>query len=540
MAPNGECPPDKEMQNDLKIILFLCNWSPHAAYQTLQDSLAPLPREIRMVRIPCSGRITKSLLFKAFETGADGVALVGCEPGTCRYGIGTGVAERNVEDTRGILKLLGLGEERLSFAAFYPDQSGPLLDFLIAFRDKIAGLGKSMVSTGHPGEQHLISKESVSSIVAAHNIYVCQDCGKCSSACPVALSGKQFSPRAIANAIVSGDLESSAVRQDIWSCLTCGVCYDRCPSAVSFPEFVRDMRSVEKATGKSRFEAHGGFFQSLMRTMASPDLPVQHWKWLPTDVQTDGNSKTLFFGGCAPYFDTFFHHHLGIRTTDILTDALRLLNFFDIHPAIMDEERCCGHDLLWSGDRENFERLARLNVERISARGIEELVTACPECYRAFSRDYPEHGIVPPFKVTHLYELAEREIDKGAVGFRKINRKITFQDPCRLSRSNGGSQLPRNLLERLKVRAFNEMRDHGPSSLCCGNCAWTGCDSYTKAIQVQRLRQAKETGSDLLITACPKCQIHLKCAMEDPLLGEEIRMELMDLTSILAKTIQWE
>ena len=42
-----------------------------------------------MIRIPCSGRITKSLLFKAFETGADGVALVGCPTGACRYGMET-------------------------------------------------------------------------------------------------------------------------------------------------------------------------------------------------------------------------------------------------------------------------------------------------------------------------------------------------------------------------------------------------------------------------------------------------------------------
>ena len=77
----------------------------------------------------------------------------------------------------------------------------------------------------------------------------------------------------------------------------------------------------------------------------------------------------LFFGGCAPYFDTFFKHHLGIHTTDILTDALKLMNFFDIFPAIMQNERCCGHDLLWSGDRENFLKLARLNVELISGYG---------------------------------------------------------------------------------------------------------------------------------------------------------------------------
>ncbi len=176
------------MKDDLKIILFLCNWCPHAAFQTLQDTLAPLPREIRMIRIPCSGRITKSLLFKAFETGADGVALMGCKPGTCRYGIGTRVAERNVEDTRGILRLLGLGEERLGFASVYPDQPSELLDFLTMFRNRIQELGKTPVEPPSRTKDSTLSPESAASIMAAHNIYTCQDCGKCSSACPVTLS----------------------------------------------------------------------------------------------------------------------------------------------------------------------------------------------------------------------------------------------------------------------------------------------------------------------------------------------------------------
>ena len=165
------------MENDLKIILFLRNWCPHAAFQTLQDTLAPLPREIRMIRIPCSGRITKSLLFKAFETGADGVALVGCQPGTCRYGIGTRVAERNVEDTRGILRLLGLGEERLGFASFYPDQSSEMLDFLTAFRNRILQLGKTPVEPPRRTIKPALSPESAASIMATHNINTCLDCG---------------------------------------------------------------------------------------------------------------------------------------------------------------------------------------------------------------------------------------------------------------------------------------------------------------------------------------------------------------------------
>ena len=84
------------------------------------------------------------------------------------------------------------------------------------------------------------------------------------------------------------------------------------------------------------------------------------------------------------------------------------------------------------------------------------------------------------------------------------------------------------------------MQDKGAASICCGNCAWTTCDSFSKALQVKRLKQANDTGSDLLVTSCPKCQIHLKCAMEDPFLGKELTMEMSDLTSIIARTISWE
>lgn len=525
------------MEN-LKIVMFVCNWSPHAAYQTLQDNGSDLPHELRMIRIPCTGRISKSLLFRAFEMGADGVALVGCEPGSCRYGSGTTVAQRNVDDTRGILELLGLGKERLRWATFLPEQSEALLDFLKSFHKDIEAMGKTPVPARGLGEPE--ETASAAQVVASHDIYACQDCGKCSSACPLALIGKPFSPRAMANAIIAGSHDSPSVKEGVWSCLTCGLCYDRCPSAVDFPEFIRDMREVQKGAGQGGIEAHDGFFQSLMRTMTSPNLKARHWDWLPEELQTDPESKILFFGGCAPYFDTFFGRHLNVKTSNILVDSIRLLNFFDIHPALLPDERCCGHDLLWSGDRKNFLKLAKLNVEAIDKAGVEEVVTACPECFRTFSHDYPELGLELKAKITHIYDFLEREIDKGAVGFDKLDRKLTFQDPCRLSRLENRSDLPRKLINRLKVENFQEMKESGISALCCGNCAWTGCDSYTKALQVKRLRQAKETGSDLLVTACPKCQIHLRCAMEDPFLGDELEMELMDLTTVLAQTIRWD
>ena len=528
------------MSSDFNIILFLCNWGPHAAYQTLQDSLRPMPAEVKMVRIPCTGRISKALLFKPFEMGADGVALVGCKPGVCRYGTGNATAEKNVADTRDILDLLGLRKDRLRWATFMPDEPEALQAFLTDFLAEIKQAGKSPVIPAPKVKRETEPSDAIRNLMTMHDVYACQDCGKCSSACSLTLAGKSFSPRTVAGDVIIGNMNSVHVREDVWSCLTCGICYDRCPSAVNFPGFIRDIRHVLKKMGSDGFQAHGGFFQSLMRTMTSGALEGKHWDWLPADIRTDPESKTLFFGGCAPYFDIFFRTHLGVRTRDILVDSLRLLNFFDIHPAILKDERCCGHDLLWSGDKENYLRLAKLNLEAIHKSGAEEVVTACPECYRTFLHDYPEQGLEVKFKVTHIFDLLEKEIDKGAVGFKRLNRNLTFQDPCRLSRMENRADLPRKLIKRLNVSGFKEMRDRGAGAVCCGNVAWTGCDTYSKALQVSRIGQAKDTGSDLIVTACPKCQIHLRCAMEDPFIGDDLQMDMMDLTSVLAKTIQWE
>lgn len=522
-----------------KIILFLCNWGPHTAFQMLQDQCADIPYEIKMVRIPCTGRINKALLFKAFEKGADGVALVGCSPGSCRYGSGTDVAETNIEDTRNILELIGLGKNRLQRATFLPEESDELLTFLKGFTNEIKSMGKTPVIPPKVLEPETLPLDSLMEILSKHDVYACQDCGKCSSACPLTLIGKPFSPRAIANALIAGDMGSPEVKNDIWACLTCGLCYDRCPSAVNFPEFIRDVRSFITSHHHLVQQTHNGFFQSVMRTMTSPVIQTNRWDWMPKEINLDKKSKTLFFGGCAPYFDTFFKHHLGVQTTQILKDSLRLLNFFDIQPTLLENERCCGHDLLWSGDEENFLKLATLNMEAIQEKKIEEVVTSCPECYRTLAYDYPKYGIDIDFKVTHIYDVLEKEIDKGGIDFKKFKKHITYQDSCRLSRFENRSDLPRQLIKRLKPEGFHEIQDNGKAAVCCGNSAWIGCDSYSKALQVKRLRQTRTNGSDVLVTSCPKCQIHLRCAMEDPFLGDELAMEMKDLTGIIAETIYW-
>lgn len=525
-----------------KIILFLCNWGPYAAYQDLQDNGYQIPVEIRMVRVPCTGRISEALLFKAFELGADGVAVAGCAPGTCRYGAGPFAAQKNTEGIRTIIDLLGLGSERMRLATFLPDESEALKTFLAGFCEEIKVLGKRL---DQPVVQEIVPAasggESVGDIIRQHSVYSCQDCGKCTSSCPLALSGKEFSPRAIAGCVLLGKEVSEQVFKDIQSCLTCGVCHERCPSDVNFPAFIRDMRRcIYEKSGGSTMQPHGGIFHSMMRVMASPGITAKRWTGISDDIQLDTEGKTLFFGGCAPYFDAFFQKYQDVKTADILTDALRLLNYFNVFPRVLESERCCGHDLLWSGDRANFLRLAKLNAEMIRDIGVEEVITSCPECYRTLAVDYEKNGVSAGVKVTHLYEFLEIEIEKRGVAFHPLGKKITYQDSCRLNRLDTQREFPRKLIRRFAGSEFVEMQDSGRSALCCGNCAWTRCDVYSKALQVKRIRQARDTGSELIVTSCPKCQIHLRCAMEDPFLGSELSMEMIDLTSVIGKIIQWE
>ena len=74
-------------------------------------------------------------------------------------------------------------------------------------------------------------------------------------------------------------------------------------------------------------------------------------------------------------------------------------------------------------------------------------------------------------------------------------------------------------------------------SVCCGVGNWLTCGAATKIIQTTRLKEAKSTGAELLVTACPKCEIHLKCALSDEKLKQEVDIEIKDLMSMLSETI---
>lgn len=384
-----------------------------------------------------------------------------------------------------------------------------------------------------------MDKLKLDRIIQDRSLYQCLECGKCTSVCPRRLTGKEYSPRLLAHKVIVEREDEAFIENAVWECLTCEICSERCPSGVEFSGFILEMRELLADTkGLKGYRAHDGAIHSWMRMMTAPELKQNRLDWVTDDLKTVSQGDVAYFVGCAPYFDVFFAS-IEVDTLTIARDSIRLLNFLDIQPVLLPEERCCGHDLLWTGDRENFERLQKLNYETFKDAGIREIVVSCPECYQVLSEHMPK--VVPGFdlKITLLLDLIQKQVHKGGTAFEPLKRRATFQDPCRLSRMLDRQAAPRDLLTCIPDMRFTEMEHNGRSAICCGNSAFINCDAHSKQIQVERLQEAKSTGADLLVTACPKCMIHLTCAMRDRLKQGKLNLEIRDLMSIVADQIRW-
>jgi F420-non-reducing hydrogenase iron-sulfur subunit len=99
-----------------KIVAFLCNWCSYAGADLAGVSRFQYPSNIRIVRVPCSGRINPLFIVKAFNEGADGVLVSGCHPGDCHYLSGNLVARRKFALLKNYLAYIGIEPERVHFS----------------------------------------------------------------------------------------------------------------------------------------------------------------------------------------------------------------------------------------------------------------------------------------------------------------------------------------------------------------------------------------------------------------------------------------
>lgn len=99
-----------------KIIAFFCNWCTYGAADLAGVSRLEHPPNVRIVRLPCSGRVTPKFILAAFRQGADGVWVSGCHPGDCHYSKGNYYARRKFALVKNLMEHTGMEPGRLHFS----------------------------------------------------------------------------------------------------------------------------------------------------------------------------------------------------------------------------------------------------------------------------------------------------------------------------------------------------------------------------------------------------------------------------------------
>ena len=124
-----------------KIVAFLCNWCSYAGADLAGVSRMQYPPNIRVVRVPCSGRINPLFILAALQNGADGVLVSGCHPGDCHYLSGNLVARRKFNTIKDLLAYVGIEPGRVQFSWVSASEGGRFSDLVRQVSEDVKKLG---------------------------------------------------------------------------------------------------------------------------------------------------------------------------------------------------------------------------------------------------------------------------------------------------------------------------------------------------------------------------------------------------------------
>lgn len=124
-----------------KIVAFLCNWCSYAGADLAGVSRIQYPANVRVIRVPCSGRVNPMFILRALQQGVDGVLVSGCHPGDCHYLTGNYHARRRFVVLKRLLEFCGIEEGRVQFSWVSASEGQKFADVVTAVTEKIYELG---------------------------------------------------------------------------------------------------------------------------------------------------------------------------------------------------------------------------------------------------------------------------------------------------------------------------------------------------------------------------------------------------------------
>jgi heterodisulfide reductase subunit A len=125
------------------ILCFACQWCSYAAADLAGVSRIQYPPNVRILRIPCSGRVDVNHIMTAFQNGADGVVITGCLIGDCHYIDGNVKAKERADILKKSIKALGINPKRLEMEFASSSEGQKFANIITEFTKQIEALGPS-------------------------------------------------------------------------------------------------------------------------------------------------------------------------------------------------------------------------------------------------------------------------------------------------------------------------------------------------------------------------------------------------------------
>jgi coenzyme F420-reducing hydrogenase delta subunit len=124
-----------------KIVAIVCNWCTYAGADLAGISRIQYPPNVRIIRVPCTGRINPFYIVKALQTGADAVLVSGCHPGECHYISGNLVARRKFAALKSFLSYIGMEGDRTMFTWVSASEGDRFAQVIRGVTAKVKALG---------------------------------------------------------------------------------------------------------------------------------------------------------------------------------------------------------------------------------------------------------------------------------------------------------------------------------------------------------------------------------------------------------------
>lgn len=339
----------------------------------------------------------------------------------------------------------------------------------------------------------------------------------------------------LSRAWLSGEIESSQTFAKIFfSCVACDNCKDQCVFE-RFKDFLPDVFQEIKAElvneGVVPPEVRD-YFKAIITNGNPYKLPqTQRGRWAEgTGLQEFSNQEYLFYVGCVGSYDEI-GQKMARAVGTLFSEA-------GVSVGILgDEETCDGNEVRILGEVGLFEELARVNIEKFKERGVTKIITLDPHALNAFKKEYPKQG--GAFEVFHYTEILAQLIREKKIAPAEYPVKLTYHDPCYLGRHNGIYDPPREILNAISGLELVELRRNRENAFCCGggggnfftDILGTGEDSASRV----RVREALQTGAQVIAVSCPTCAKMLDDAVKIENLDD--RLEVLSIAEILAKAL---